>query len=124
MIEKPESIANSPFKSKKWDELIEGRTFQPSDAPALTLLCQWYEVIEKCMDDISYNGNIQVAYQNDLGDIKAFPQLATMKQASAEIRALNKQLGINDEAQQQDKPKETKLYAIQTLRRAKAKNTA
>lgn len=124
MITKPSSIARSPFKSQKWDELVDGRDFQTSDIPTLSLLCQWYEVIEKCMDDISYDGNIQVAYQNDIGDIKAFPQLSTMKQASAEIRALNKQLGINDEAVADTKPKETKLYAIQTLRRAKAKNTA
>ena len=34
-----------------------------------------------------------------MGDIKALPQIATMKQASAEIRALNKQLGIMDEGE-------------------------
>lgn len=98
MLKKPPSIDGSPFKSSKWDEITSGRNFQQSDAPTIALLCQWYEVIEKCMEDLDYNGSIQVAYQNDLGDIKAFPQLATMKQASAEIRALNKQLGINDTA--------------------------
>lgn len=50
------------------------------------------------MDEISGDSGVQVCYQNDAGDIKAVPQLATMKQASAEIRALNKQLGINDQA--------------------------
>lgn len=97
MVEKPTSIANSPFKSDKWDEITDGRDFAPSDVPALTLLCQWYEVIDKCMDDLYFDGEIRVAYANDLGDIKAFPQIATMKQASAEIRAINAQLGIKDE---------------------------
>lgn len=50
------------------------------------------------MSDIDVGGGVQVAYQNDVGDIKALPQLSTMKQASAEIRQLNKQLGIDDEA--------------------------
>lgn len=121
MIEKPASIATSEFKSAKWDELVEGREFRQADAPVLALLCQWYEVIDKCMDDLDYDGEIRVAYQNDLGDIKAFPQLATMKQASAEIRALNKQLGIEDEA----RPKKTEsrvipLDVIRENRRSKA----
>ena len=40
---------------------------------------------------------MQVAYQNDAGDIKALPQLFTMKQASAEVRALSRRLRISDE---------------------------
>lgn len=119
-IQKPASISSSPFKSSKWDEITEGRSFQQSDVPALTLLCQWYEVVEKCMDDITYDSGIQVAYQNDLGDLKAMPQLSTMKQASAEIRALNKQLGINDEAAPSAQPKETVFSVITANRSAKA----
>lgn len=34
----------------------------------------------------------QTAYQNDMGNLKSFPQIATLKTASAEIRQLNKQL--------------------------------
>lgn len=125
MLDKPSSIANSPFKSAKWDEITKGRNFQQSDIPTLALLCQWYQIVEKCMDDITYGDDIQVAYQNDIGDVKAFPQLSTMSKASAEIRALNKQLGINDEATPQDtKRKDTKLALIQAARLAKAKNTA
>lgn len=84
------------MKSSKWDELTSGRSFQQSDIPTLTLLCQWHAVIDQCIEDITYGDGVQVAYENKLGDIKAFPQLAIMKQASAEIRALNKQLGIDD----------------------------
>lgn len=122
MLEKPANIAQSAFKSAKWDEITGGREFEQADVPQLALLCQWYEVVDQCMDDISMDGGVQVAYQNDIGDLKALPQLSTMKQASAEIRALNKQLGINDEATPKE-PKKTKvvtLSVIQANRRARA----
>lgn len=122
MLEKPIAIAQSDFKSAKWDEITAGRDFDKADVPQLALLCQWYEVVEQCMEDISMNGGVQVAYRNDMGDLKALPQLSTMKQASAEIRALNKQLGINDEAQQKphEPAKVVTLSVIQANRRAKA----
>lgn len=121
-LEKPSAIAANPIKSQKWDELTRGRSFQDKDIPALSLLCQWYAVVAKCEEDMVYGDDIQVAYQNNLGDIKALPQIGTMKQASAEIRALNKQLGINDEVAISPEKKETKLYVIQTNRQSKAKN--
>lgn len=95
-LTKPKSVRDDPYRNKKWNELVRGRSFRPSDAPALTLLVQWYQVVDQCIEDMSVNGGIQVAFSNDMGDIKALPQITTMKQASAEIRALNKQLGIND----------------------------
>lgn len=97
-LTKPASIRSDPWRSRKWNEIVRGRSFAPSDAPTLALLVSWYQVIEQCMDDIGANGGVQVAYQNDAGDIKALPQLSTMKQASAEIRALSRQLGIDDTA--------------------------
>lgn len=103
-VGKPPSIERDPFKSAKWDELTSERSFDASDAPALELLCHWHAVVQRCVDDIDDVGG-QVAYQNDAGDLKALPQLASMKQASAEIRALSKQLGIGDEA---GRSKETK----------------
>lgn len=84
-LSKPSNVAADPFKSAKWDELTVGRDFAPSDAPTLALLCAWYQVVDKCMPDIDVGGGVQVAYQNDMGDIKALPQLSTMKQASADI---------------------------------------
>ena len=120
-LRKPAAIKNSPFKNAKWNELVKGREFTQADVPTLSLLCQWYEVIEKCMDDISIDGNVQVAYQNEMGDLRALPQLSTMKQASAEIRALSKQLGISEGAEPaQPKRKETTLYVIQANRKSRA----
>lgn len=96
-LTKPKSVRDDPYRNRKWNELVRGRTFRPSDVPALTLLVHWYQVVDQCIEDLSSMGDgIQVAYENNMGDIKALPQISTMKQASAEIRALNKQLGIND----------------------------
>ncbi len=115
-VEKPPSIASNEFKSRKWDEITAGRDFSQSDIPTLALLCQWHAVVQRCIEDMDEAGG-QVAYQNDMGDLKALIQLSTMKQASAEIRALNKQLGIDDQPQQQlAKQRETPLYVIKTNR--------
>lgn len=115
-VENPPSIASNEFKSRKWDEITAGRDFSQSDIPTLALLCQWHAVVQRCIEDMDEAGG-QVAYQNDMGDLKALPQLSTMKQASAEIRALNKQLGIDDQPQQQlAKQRETPLYVIKTNR--------
>ncbi|WP_270207984.1 P27 family phage terminase small subunit [Eggerthella lenta] len=122
MVEKPDSIERDEFKSAKWDELTAGRSYSESDVPALELLCQWHAVVQRCIDDMDEAGGM-VAYQNEHGDLKALPQLSTMKQASAEIRALNKQLGINDEPAARPEPsrKETTLNVIKFRREEKAR---
>ncbi len=97
-IRKPNVIANDTFKSAKWDEITAGRRFRQSDAPTIALLCQWYKIAEQAMDELDNFGG-ETAYSNDMGDLRAFPQIGTLKTASAEIRQLNKQLGIVDTAE-------------------------
>ena len=123
-LEKPSSIERNEFKSQKWDEITKGRNFPESSIPTLAMLCHWYAVVEKCMDDVTYGDEIQVAYSNEDGDVKALPQLTTLKQASAEIRAINKQLGIVDQLPaEKPKKRETPLNVIQSNRFARAKNS-
>ena len=123
MLKKPKQIEQNEYKSSKWDELVAGRNFSERDIPTLCLLCGWYAVMERCLSDLDFGDELpQVAYQNDLGDLKAMPQLSVMKQASAEIRAINKQLGI-EEDYTVTPVKETKLHVIQN-RRAKRQATA
>ena len=76
-LTKPASIRSDPWRSRKWNEIVRGRDLSPSDAPTIALLVSWYQVIEQCMDDIGASGGVQVAYQNDVGDIKALPKLST-----------------------------------------------
>ena len=94
-LRKPAAVESDPFKSAKWDELTSGRAFSQSDAPTLALLCQWHKIAEQAMDELDGFGG-ETAYSNDMNDLKAFPQIGTLKTASAEIRQLNKQLGIID----------------------------
>lgn len=123
-LQKPQHIADNPIMSQKWDEITEGRNFSPIHATTIEQLCFWYAVLRTCQEDITIDGNIQVAYANEYGDIKAMPQMASAKQASDQIRQLNKQLGINDEApREQPKKRNTTLNVIQTNRFARAKNS-
>ncbi|MDO4591025.1 MAG: hypothetical protein Q4B35_06495 [Slackia sp.] len=102
MLEKPASVAADAFKSAKWDEIAREGAFGPSDAPALALLCQWHKVAQQAMDELdSLGGN--TAYTSEMGDLKAFPQIGTLKVASGEIRQLNKQLGISERREEPKK---------------------
>lgn len=123
-LSKPANIKNDEFKSAKWDEITDGREFKQSDAPTLALLCQWYAVVEQCISDITLDGEVRVAYANSMNDIKAMPQLATMKQASAEIRAINKQLGISDGVDEVKKKVDPRFILIQNNRAKRAKAAA
>ena len=76
-LTKPPGVESDAFKSAKWDELTHGRTFTQSDAPALSLLCQWYKIAETAQDELDSFGG-QTAYNNDMGDLKAFPQIGTL----------------------------------------------
>lgn len=118
-LAKPDSVAGDAFKSAKWDELTAGRSFSQSDAPALSLLCQWYKIADTAQEELDNFGG-QTAYSNDMGDLKAFPQISTLKTASAEIRQLNKQLGICDTHEKEDEsaPKQANVLTIVAGRRA------
>jgi phage terminase small subunit len=121
-VEKPASVAESPFKSAKWDEITAGREFRPCDAPVLAMLCQWYAVMEQCVEDMDAMGG-QLVYENRMEDMKPLPQLDIMKKASAEIRALSKQLCIDGEAPAAPQQgRVVKLDVIRQARQSKAAN--
>ena len=52
-ITKPPGIESDAFKSAKWDELTQGREFAQPDAPALSLLCQWYKIACTAQEELS-----------------------------------------------------------------------
>lgn len=123
-IEKPRSVADSPYRSAKWDELTEGRSFTATDVPLLALLCQWYEINDTALAEIDTGGEIQTAYTNEMGDIKPLPQLSTMAKASAEIRALSKQLGLFEQREEvQEKPK-ARVTAFERIAKQRAQAPA
>ena len=99
-------------KRKSTCQRIWGRfTFTQSNAPALALLCQWYKIADTAQEELDNFGG-QTAYSNELGDLKAFPQIGILKTASAEIRQLNKQLGICDEADPQEEERKVTVLSV------------
>ena len=122
-LAKPAEIAADAFKSAKWDELTSGRKFSQKDAPTLAILCQWHKIATQAMDELDNFGG-QTAYQNDMGDLKPFPQIGTLKTASAEIRQLNKQLGINDEAEPEVESGKDNVLSIVSEKRAERRARA
>lgn len=119
MLDKPSSITQSAYRSAKWDELTKDREFSQADAPFLALLCQWYEINDTALSEIDVGGEIQTAYTTDMGDMKPLPQLATMARASAEIRALSKQLGLFENQEKQEKPK-VRVTAFEQIAKQRA----
>ena len=98
-LTKPASVENDAFKSAKWDEITAGREFRPCDASLLEQLCLWYKIAYQAENELEEFNN-QTAYPTENGEIKAFPQIATLKTASGEIRQINKQLGICDSVEE------------------------
>ena len=92
-VTKPRAVKADPAMSRKWDELTEGRDFGPTDVPALTRLCSWYLIADRCLDDMTTSGTIQVAYAVGNG-ISELPQVGTLTKAEAAIRGIEKSLGI------------------------------
>lgn len=125
-LPKPRSVSEDPFKSQKWDEITAGREFNKADSPVLEMLVTWYQVADQCNRELTVNGYVQTTYENKMGDIKPMPQLSTLKQASAEIRQLNKQLGIKDEhTLKEDKPANASVLSLIQAKRANGQpNTA
>lgn len=83
-LAKPPGIESDPFKSAKWNELTQGHEFARSDVPALSLLCHWYKIAETAQEELNNFGG-QTAYSNDMGNLKAFPQIGTLKTASERL---------------------------------------
>lgn len=75
-VEKPPDVASDEFRSAKWDELAAGASLSPPDAPALAMLTQWYKIAAAATDELDGFGG-QTAYQNDVGELRAFPQIQT-----------------------------------------------
>ena len=123
-LAKPPGIEADAFKSAKWDELTQGRGFARSDAPQLSMLCEWYKVADAAMEELeSFNG--QTAYTSESGELRPFPQVATLKSASSEIRALSKQLGLTagGEVEEDDSESDDTLTIVlgnRAKRRARA----
>lgn len=122
-LSKPPEVESDAFKSAKWDELTAGRRFAPSAAPVLAILCQWYKILHQAVSEMDDFGG-QTVYENNMGDVKALPQIATIKTASAEIRQLNKQLGIEDGGEAVDENRNASILSLVSSKRQDRRSRA
>lgn len=122
-VSKPPEVERDVFKSSKWDELTAGRRFPQSAAPTLAILCQWHKILHQAMVELDECGG-QTVYDNDMGDIKAMPQISIIKTASAEIRQLNKQLGIADGGEADEQEHSASILSLVSGRRQERRAAA
>ena len=73
-----------------------GTSSPRAEAPTLALLCQWHKIMHQAVSEMDQAADGQTVYVNNMGDVKALPQIATIKTASAEIRQLNKLPGAGE----------------------------
>ena len=124
-LDKPSAIESDHVASRKWDELTGERDFSPSQAPLLVALCGICAANERALDDLmDEDGQIRVSYFDDMGVLKEFPQVGIMLKTSSEIRQLNKQLGINDEAKQEVVNESSSVISLSTAKRAQRRARA
>ena len=93
-----------------WDSIFGNVTLSPAQVPEAVMLVRWQLIADKCIEDLTANGDVQVAYSPDGMALAALPQLATLKNASAEIRAISKRLNLNE-----TKPKDTGKASVLQL---------
>lgn len=117
---KPRSVAESDYRSAKWDEIVEGHDFTQADAPLLAMLCQWHEINDTALEEITDYGAIQTAYSDDKGNAKQLPQIATMARASSEIREISKQLGLFQAKEDKPERPRAKVTALEILTKQRA----
>lgn len=108
-MEYPDGISTDAERDT-WDSLFGSVSLSPAQVPEAVMLVRWHLIAQRCVEDLTANGELQVAYSPDGMTLSQLPQLATLKAASAEIRAISKRLNLHD-----SKPKDTGKASVLQL---------
>ncbi len=109
MPKMPESVASDDYQSQIWVSVTASGRFSDEDSPNLALLCYWHAVAKAAEDAMSRGKTVKVLDPVGFKPIKAkngrhaimerpHPAVSVLKQATAEIRALNELLGLSRKA--------------------------
>lgn len=109
MLEMPENIAKDEYQAEIWRSVTASGRFTDEDAPNIVLLCFWHSVAKAAEDAMSKGKSVKVLDQVGYKPMKArngrraimerpHPAVTVLKQATAEIRALNDTLGLSRKA--------------------------
>ena len=102
----PENIAKDEYQAAIWRSVTASGRFSDEDAPNIALLCFWHSVAKAAEDAMSKGKSVKVLDQVGYKQMKArngrmailerpHPAVTVLKQATAEIRALNDTLGLS-----------------------------
>ena len=134
MPEIPESVASDDYQSHIWASVTASGRFSDEDAPNLALLCYWHAVAKAAEDAMSRGKSVKVLDPVGYKPVKAkngrhaimerpHPAVSVLKQATAEIRALNELLGpiqVQQARPQSDGARVLSLMFADRERKAKA----
>lgn len=106
MPKMPENIAADEYQAEVWRSVTASGRFTDEDMPNLVLLCFWHSVAKAAEDAMSKGKSVKVLDQVGYKPMKArngrraimerpHPAVTVLKQATAEIRALNDTLGLS-----------------------------
>lgn len=109
MLEMPENIAKDEYQAAIWRSVTASGRLSDEDAPNIALLCFWHSVAKAAEDAMSKGKSVKVLDQVGYKQMKArngrmailerpHPAVTVLKQATAEIRALNDTLGLSRKA--------------------------
>ncbi len=109
MLEMPADIAADEYQAEVWRSVTASGRFTGEDAPNIALLCFWHSVARAAEDAMTKGKSVKVLDQVGYKPMKAkngrraimerpHPAVTVLKQATAEIRALNDTLGISRKA--------------------------
>ena len=124
MLDLPEYLQENSVDAEVWRELNESYNFRPCDKENLAMLCHWHAVARQLMQVMTGKDGKKVTFRNSEFDLN--PAFSPLCQAREEIAKLEKQLGIEAGAtQEQPQKKVTKLEVIQNrrLRTTRTENT-
>ncbi len=104
MLEMPADIAADEYQAEVWRSVTASGRFGEEDAPNIALLCFWHAVARAAKAAMTQGKSVKVLDQVGYKPIKAkngkyaylerpHPAVTVLKQATAEIRALNESLG-------------------------------
>ena len=116
--EYPEGINMTPQMKRIWNDITSTYEFRPCDTEPLVMLCHWYAVAERLMEQMTRKDNVKAPIMQDKdGNPMPNPANSELARARREIESLSALLGIEPNATEKRKKAEvTKLEVIQQRR--------
>lgn len=123
-LRKPRAIKDDIRRNSLWNEIVRGRKLPPAAASTVSMLVEWKLVAQSAVAEMDEAGGM-TAYQDEMGNLKALPQISTLKAASAEIRQLERMLDEMDTGgEEPERKQETSVLTLVANNRAQRRSRA